>query len=135
MKIFISGPIEGMSDRHLKRFGELKEYFERAGYEIITELAVPRPELENEVERLINKCNKETDLISWLIISMSKIWALAQCDALFLLSGWRECHASLILFVIARKLGLPAYVDDGSAIKLANEDKIRGWFEKQMEKL
>lgn len=132
-KIFISGPIDGVPARRLKRFDELKEYFESNGGEIITEFDVPYPELEEDAEKLVDKCNKETDLVSWLIISMKKIWAMAQCDALFLLPGWQECHLSVMLFVAARKLDMPAYIDDGSAIKLANEDELRNWFEKEME--
>lgn len=134
MRIFIAGPVDGVPNNRLKRFDQLKKYFESRGYEIITEIDVPTPELEKDVERLIDKCDKGPDLVSWLILSMIKFWTLANCDALFLLSGWQECHTSIILFVIAKKLGLPVYVDDGLAIKLANEDKIKSWFEKQMEK-
>ena len=131
--MFISGPTDGVSASRLKRFDELKEYFESNDGEIITELDVPFPELENDTERLIDACNKEKDSISWMIISMSKIWAMSQCDALFLLPGWQDCHTSVMLFVVARKLGMPAYVDNGSAIKLANEDELRNWFEQQIK--
>ena len=82
----------------------------------------------NDLQRL------QEFLVSWLILSMRKIWAMAQCDALFLLPGWQECHTSVMLFAAARKLGMPAYIDNGSAIKLANETEVRDWFEREMKK-
>ncbi len=132
MKMFISGPIDGVPLNRLKRFDELKTYFESNDYEIVTEIDIPYPELEDDMERMVDKCEKEPDLVTWVFLSMKKVWFMAQCDALFLLPKWQECHACIILFVAARKMGMPVYVDSGGAIKLANEDDVKDWFNSQM---
>lgn len=133
MRMFISGPIEEVPLRKLRRFDEVKRYFEDNGYEIVTEIDVSYPKLETEIQKIIKDCDKEEDLISWLVASTKKAWVMAKCDALFLLPDWRECHTSIILFIAARKLEMPVFVDDGSAIKLANEDEIQRWFENQID--
>lgn len=133
MKMFISGPIDDVALNRLRRFDDIKKYFESQGHEIITEIDIPYPELDSEIQKLIDDGEKEPDLATWLVLSLKKIWMMAQCDALFLLPNWQECHTSIMMFVTARKLGMPAYVDDGSAIKLVNEDEIKSWFERQID--
>src|SRR3989344_5231322 len=132
-KMFISGPIDDIPNRRLKRFDELKTFFEGRGYEVFTEIDVPMPGLAIEPENLADKCNKEPGLISWMVITMSKIFLLAKCDSLFLLSGWRKCTTSMIIALFAHKLGMPVYADRDMDVKLPNEDKVRNWFEDQMK--
>lgn len=132
MKIFISGPIDDVPLNRLRRFDEIKRHFESKDYEVVTEIDIPYPELADDMERMVDNCQKEPDLVTWLVLSVKKIWLMAQCDALFLLPNWQECHTSSMLFLAAKKLGMPVYTDTGSAIKLANEGEVRGWFEEQM---
>lgn len=133
MKMFISGPIEDTPLNRLKRFDEIKRFLESKDYEVVTEIDIPYPELKDDMDHMIDECQKEPDLVTWLVLSLKKVWIMAQCDALFLLPNWQECHASIILFVAARKLDMPVYVDDGSAIKLVNEDEVKNWFQKQIK--
>lgn len=132
MKVFISGPIENMPPNRLRRFEEAKQHFENEGFEVVTEIDVPYPELKDDMDKMVDKCNKEPDLVTWLFLSMKKVWLMSQCDALFLLPKWQECHACEILSITAKKLAMPIYIDDGSTIKLANESEVRDWFESQM---
>lgn len=132
MRIFISGPIENTSIIRLRRFDEIKRFFENKGYEVITEIDIPYPQLEDEIESLVGKSQKDPDSATWLVLATKKLWLMAQCDALFLLPKWDESDASSIMRIAAKKLGMPIYVDDGSAIILADENDLKNWFQRQM---
>lgn len=133
MKVFISGPLNNKNDWHLlKRFEAIKKWLTDNGYEVVLEIDIPYPDFAEDIEKIIDTCAKEPDQVDWLIMTMKKIWLLAQCDALFLLSNWIESHTCDILFLYAKKLGMPVYADYGEAIDLTNEDEIKNWFEEKL---
>ncbi|MDO8668830.1 MAG: DUF4406 domain-containing protein [Candidatus Buchananbacteria bacterium] len=132
MRLFISGPIDGVPLNRLRRFDDVKRFLEQRGHQIITEIDVPYPDLNNADTTIAYQCDKEPELLTWLILLTKKMWIMTQCDILFLLPGWEVSHDASVLFVTAKKLEMPIYIDDGSAIKLTNEDEIKSWFEKQI---
>jgi hypothetical protein len=72
MKMFISGPIDDVAINRLRRFDDIKKYFESQGHEIITEIDIPYPELDSEIQKLIDDGEKEPDLATWLVLSLKK---------------------------------------------------------------
>jgi len=133
MKVFVSGKTEDMPAHKLKRFHKIKLYLENHGHIVITELDIAFPELGEEVEKILDNCDKDSELMSWLVFCMKKNWAMANCDALLLLKDWQECETSVILWIIAKKLNMPIYIDDRSDFRLHNEAEIKNWFENQID--
>ena len=133
MKVFISGPTEDTPLNRLRRFDEIQKFLEGRGYEIASELDIPYPALEPEINELISNFESDPDSATWLVLSMKKVWLMAKCDTLYLLPHWQECYTSIILFVIAKKLDINIFIDNGEPIKLKNEEELANWFDNQIE--
>ncbi|PJE58257.1 MAG: hypothetical protein COU81_01675 [Candidatus Portnoybacteria bacterium CG10_big_fil_rev_8_21_14_0_10_36_7] len=132
MKIFIAGPIAQATYNQLKRFDEMKHYYETQGHEVITEINVPHLQLMNDTQIIADKCQKEPPETAWLIMLMHKIWVMAQCDTLILLPCWRVCPTSVALWIVAKEINMSVLEDKGLVI-IDNEDELEDWFHRQIK--
>lgn len=93
MRIYISGPIEG-ENNYIERFAAAEEELYRQGCEICNPIDARKP---CEGKSVVEACAK----------------LLADCDAIYMLDGWKRSTVSRLEFAYAVDHKMPVYFEGG----------------------
>lgn len=89
MKTYIAGPMTGLPDFNFPAFHEAAARLRARGDTVLNPAENPDPPCK-----------------SWVGYMRMAIAQLVQCDAVFLLPGWRDSRGARLEVEIARQLGL-----------------------------
>lgn len=101
-RIYIAGPMTGLSERNYPAFQAAAVQIRAWGYEVVSPVEI-NAGLENE---------------GWNACVRRDVAQLATCDAIYLLGGWPKSRGARIELQLARDLGLQWLKSDGSAVDM-----------------
>lgn len=87
MRVYICGPMTGLPGFNYPAFDAAEKRLRAQGYEV-----------ENPANNPQQDC--------WLDYMRQAVAQLAECDAVYLLPGWRESRGAQVEYQLARGLGL-----------------------------
>ena len=89
MKIYISGPMTGLSEYNKPAFMNAERRIRKAGHEPVNPAALPHDHGH-----------------TWEEYMREDIKALMYCDAILLLDGWEKSKGAVIEFTLAAHVGI-----------------------------
>ena len=105
-KAFISLPITGLTDEQIKHnFAKAKKRLEKLGYTVVNSIITTNPK----------DMNKYVNPPIWFIgKSLEK---LAECDAAYFCTGWKESRGCKIEHSVAKAYNVPNIYYEGYKVK------------------
>lgn len=92
MKIYISGPMTGYNNFNYDYFDKVKRDLEREGFKVISPA---------DIGRSLMKRHKKVSYIDFLEADLN---ALKECDAVYMIKGWRKSLGARIEHSYAKEL-------------------------------
>lgn len=90
MKIYISGGMSGLPENNYPAFMEAEQRLRHLG-------------------DIVNPARIEPSVKTWEWFMRADIKALMDCDAIYMLPGWKESRGALIEWYLATQLGMDIY--------------------------
>lgn len=100
-KIYISGPMTVDQEHYLENFAKVAKYLEAEGYEVLDPSKVDYIQSPEDAN-ITDKWSKE----AWVWYIKRDIDLVTQCDAIYMMSGWKDSNGALVEFAVARRFGL-----------------------------
>lgn len=133
MKIFLSGPVNSQDQLH--RFCQIEKFLRDQEYEVLSEFDITHLDTKTDHKAVIELGEKESEdylIRSWLVTLIHQELVLSGCSILFLINDWSNHHDSLILRIMAKKLGITIYLEKVVETLPEENEDLKKWFERQM---
>jgi len=109
MKIYISGKITGLPIEEAKQnFKNCENWLREDGYDVANPMELPE---HAEILAMTDLSSEE----QWCLHMKADIKAMMDCDAIFVMSNYKESKGAMIEYELAMKLGLHGmYQNEGT---------------------